>query len=936
MPESTDGRGGDSVSSSESRTKIDQLIITSPYEEPTEHWEYVRHRGRFERKPGRRSAGYLIASPDAQAFDDPGMRVEIPLVNQVRKRVAYWRNQGYPGVTGVTRRLLQYWMDPEEFDTRRFFFCQLEAAETFIWLKEAPPTEHVGIDIPGDGGAFARVCAKMATGSGKTVVMAMLIAWQILNKVYAPQDPRFSKSVLVVAPGLTVRRRLTVLDPRATDNYYRVFRIVPAALEEKLRQGRVKISNWHALAWETDQQLSKSRSVDKRGPKSDEAYIRDVLGPMAAAKNLLVINDEAHHAWRVSSDKKTPELNKADKDTATKWIGALDRIHRVRGILDCYDFSATPFVPGGRRSSEEALFGWIVSDFGLNDAIESGLVKTPRVVIRDDALPDAKTYRSRLYHIYNDKEVKDNLNRRVPPHTPLPDLVTNAYLLLGYDWEQTEELWRERGAKTPPVMITVTNRTETAARVKFAFDQSRIRIKKLCNPDKTLHIDSKVLGRAEAADEELDISEKISNKNEREEFLRQQVNTVGQIGQPGEQLQKVISVGMLSEGWDAKTVTHIMGLRAFSSQLLCEQVVGRGLRRTSYDINPETGLLDAEYVNIFGIPFTFLPHEKSDGNGVVPPIPMTRIAPDADKLQFEVSWPNIVRINHKLGTRLHLDMDGIEPLFIDAAKTVLSAETAPFIEGRPDITRLNAIELNKLGAHLRTQRTVFETARDIYASMKDNWTGGQTNLIAQLIRIIERLMASNTIQITPPSYAIHRLKRRVTLTLNMRRIADYVQHAVETKSAESRELILDQEHPIGSTSDMRPWFTRKPYGLAQRSHINYCVYDSTLEKAESANLDKAPEVDAWVKNDHLGFEVAYQHEGIFRKYRPDFIIRLTSGEHLIIETKGKEKPEDKSKLDYMREWVLAVNEHGGFGKWHFGVSWRAGDILGYIQRLSTG
>lgn len=409
---------------------IDRLIINSPYEEPARHWLYERETRLFKLVEGRRPAGYVKASEDSRAFDDPGIFVEIPLVNQIRSRVKAWRKADYPGVSSITKRLLEHWRDPEEFENRRFFFCQLEAVETLIWLLEAPAAERVGIEIPGDGGAFVRQCCKMATGSGKTIVMAMVIAWHILNKVTYPQDARFSKNALVVAPGLTVKSRLAVLEPTAEGNYYEAFRIVPPALLDKLRQGKVLIRNWHALSWDSEEQVKKRRSVDKRGVKSDEAYTREVLGEMANAHTLLVINDEAHHAWRVNLEAEGKYLRTRDlKDSAqeaTVWIGGLDRLHRSRGILTCYDFSATPFTPSGKKSSEEALFGWIVSDFGLNDAIESGLVKTPRVVVRDDAVPDAKTYKSRLYHIYNDPEVKDDLNRRAEPEEPLPDLVLNA------------------------------------------------------------------------------------------------------------------------------------------------------------------------------------------------------------------------------------------------------------------------------------------------------------------------------------------------------------------------------------------------------------------------------------------------------------------------------------------------------------------------------
>jgi hypothetical protein len=175
------------------RTTIDRLIINSPYEEPQRYWRYDRETRTFELVEGRRPAGYVVATPGSKSFDDPGIFVEIPLVNRIRPRVKAWREAGCPGVTSITKRLLAHWRDPEEFDRRRFFFCQLEAVETLIWLIEAPAAERVGIEIRGDGGDFLRRCCKMATGTGKTIVMAMTIAWHILNKVANPQDARFSK-----------------------------------------------------------------------------------------------------------------------------------------------------------------------------------------------------------------------------------------------------------------------------------------------------------------------------------------------------------------------------------------------------------------------------------------------------------------------------------------------------------------------------------------------------------------------------------------------------------------------------------------------------------------------------------------------------------------------------------------------------------------------
>ena len=927
------------------QSTIDQLIINRPYEEPEQHWRYNRERRTFSRQGGRRSAGYLIASGDSRTFDDPGVFVDIPLVNQIRPRVKAWRGAGYPGITSVTKRLLGYWTDREEYENRQFFFCQMEAVETLIWLTEAAHSEKVGLNIPTDGGHFRRLCAKMATGTGKTVVMAMAIAWHILNRVAYPQDTRFARNVLVVAPGLTVRSRLLVLEPSHPENYYEAFRVVPSPLLDRLRQGKVIVRNWHALNWETEEQIGRKRSVDKRGAKSDEAYVRDVLGDMANARNLLVVNDEAHHAWRVPAESKVKGVAKSDIEEATKWVGGLDRIDRARGILICYDFSATPFAPSGKRSSDEALFDWIVSDFGLNDAIESGLVKTPRVVVRDDAVPDAKTYKSRLYHIYNDLEVKDNLNRKAETHEPLPDLVTNGYHLLGYDWRETAKSWQEARFKTPPVMITVANRTETAARVKFAFDQRRVFIDELCDSERTLHIDSGVLKRAEESEEPIaevmaDTKDDSDNgaagqrltADQRAEQLRKIVDTVGRYGQPGEQIQNVISVGMLSEGWDAKTVTHIMGLRAFTSQLLCEQVVGRGLRRTAYEVNGATGMFDPEYVNIFGVPFTFLPHESDDNLAPKPPTPKTAIEPVAQKARFEIRWPNIIRIEHVYRPRLSLDWEKVQPLELNASETAQVAELAPIVDGKPDVSQLSSIDLEALAREYRTQKIVFETARDVYDQMQAGWQGSRESLIAQLVRLVERFILSDRLRITPPLFYQDDMRRRLIITLNMTKVVQHIWETVRFENTEGLEPVFDQDRPVRSTANMATWYTGKPCQFTDHSHINMCVYDSAWEASETFELDRNPLVDAWVKNDHLGFEVLYVHRGVVRKYRPDFIVRFKAGNLLVLETKGQEDEQTWAKRRALVEWTQAVNQHGGFGRWSAAVSVDPSDVKDVLAR----
>lgn len=922
---------------------IDHLIINSPYEEPRRHWDYNHHRMAFEIAEGRRPSGYTIASTTKKLINDPGVFVQIPLVNKIRGRVKEWRESGYAGVSGITKQLLEHWRDTEA-RSNRLFFCQLEAIETLIWIAEAPTAEKVGIEIPSDGGELARVCSKMATGTGKTIVMAMLIAWQSLNKINCPTKEGFAKDFLVIAPNLTVRRRLSVLLPSGEENYTDAFNVAPLGLREQLRQAKVVIRNWHALAWDTEERIEKKRSVDKRGAKSDEAYSREVLGELARSKNFVVINDEAHHAWRISAGAKLSREEKKDAEEATIWIGGLDRLNRARGIGTVYDFSATPFTPSGKNSSSENLFGWIVSDFGLTEAIESGLVKTPRVVIRDDGQL-ASDYKSKFYHLYTEPEVKSSLNKKGASDTEaLPPLIENAYALLGKDWRETAQVWRAAGIPVPPVLISVANQTETAARIKYAFDHENILISELCNPHKTLHIDSKVLESAEAfveeetsaetetEDEDPEAKRKLSKK-EQALRLRRMVDTVGKIGEIGEQIQHVISVGMLSEGWDTKTVTHIMGLRAFSSQLLCEQVVGRGLRRTSYDIDRETGLFDPEYVNIFGVPFAFMPHESPPDGEVKVSAPKQRIQPLAEKAEFEIRFPSVLRIESNLKPVLKLDLNKVEPLTLNAYDTREIAELAPVIEGKHDVTRLAEIDLEKIYSQVRLQSSIFRATLDIQKQIEPDWKGDFNSLFKQLVPVVESFIESDKLQISPEMFVDDK-RKRVLVRLNAAAIVNHLKPYIQKENVESYELIVDVNKPIISTGDMKAWDTSKPYDAFRKTHINLCVFDSRWEKTAAIHLDRSPHVVAWAKNDHLGFEIPYIFNGGGHKYRPDFLVKLSSDEILLIEIKGEEDQKDKTKREAMREWVRAVNQHGGFGRWHAepAVSKRPDDVPEILER----
>jgi len=888
-----------------SQKTIDRLIINSPYEEPREHWLYMREVQEFERRPGRRESGYWRASVrTARNFDDPGEFIPIQLVNQIRPRVKQWRDKGYPNVTGVTRKLLTFWQDGSQRD-QRLFWCQLEAIETAIWLTEASPAELQGLTIGNDGSEWQRHCLKLATGTGKTVVMAMLIAWQTLNKIANPTNPRFSRNIIVVAPGLTVRDRLQVLLPQNPDNFYQSFVLVDSAMWQELLQAKIVVTNWHHLAPINENYGPK---VIKKGPESDEAFFRRILPEFSNASNILVINDEAHHCHRPAQDEEAVE-----KEKATIWVSGIDRIHKARGVLKAYDLTATPFKPTGRLNQEEQLFGWIVSDFGLNDAIESGLVKTPKVAVRDDSVvgPDL---RSRLFHIY--PEVKEDLNRRAEPNEGLPDLVRNAVNILGGDWLKEKALWEKQNPprETPPVMIMICNRTETAARLEYSLVNGYCAVDELADSNHLLRIDQDALDKIESDEEDkLDKS-----KKELVEIAREKFNTVGKKGRPGDVVQCVIGVNMLSEGWDARTVTHILGLRAFDSQLLCEQVIGRGLRRISYDVN-DAGFFEPEYVVVFGVPFTFLPAEQQAGPPQPEP-PKTKIGPIPERGALEIKWPHVLRVEYKLSYFLDLDWDNLQKLTLSAEDAPTVVEVAPTIDNKPRYDLISQLDLDRLAEENRLQRIKLQSAARLHEQFGKNWEGDPGSHVGQLMQTLDKFLVSDKLELRIPRFAGTEKLKNIVIALNAQKIVNHVGQFIRSSSQEAPTAVLDPVRPVRSTATAMTWYTSKPTQPVKKSQLSHIVIDSGWEKVGlEFERDRIPRLISWVKNDHLGFEIFYLWQGQTKTYYPDYIIKFEDNRYLILEIKGQTTDQDKAKWQATREWVAAINANCSFGIWEFKV-----------------
>lgn len=958
----------------------------------------------------------------------------LELVNRIRERVDAWRAADYPGVTTVTRRLLEHWNDRDARE-HPFYFCQPEAIETLIWWVEGPAEYQQGIHVPGDGSPWERLCNKMATGSGKTVLMAMIITWQVLNALtYPKRNKDFSRAIFIVAPGLTVRERLQVLLPGNPANAFDEFVLCPDdGLRQRLNQAEVLVENWHSLM----PLKEPDRSVVKKGAESDEAFNRRVLGKLAGYKDLVVINDEAHHAYRISAEDKRDRETKRraeemglDMDEATRWIAGLDRIHKTRRIQRCFDLSATPFAPTGRANTDQGLFGWIISDFGLNDAIEGGLVKTPRVVVRDSALPNAATLRSKLYHLYREPEVCEDLNRRgAEPHEALPKLVQDAYTLLGADWKAALESWSKAGHLSPPVMLTVCNKTETAARIEHYFAKGDAYWPELHDRSRMLRVDSRVLEKAEIGEsasvssmakeklnaiiesiccapehkdklksykkpaeklnylielssipanekavvEELPESQRIEKlfahaplsteqrdyfrvakdyeaqlhaivraaglpedreeallDKKKEELLRQIVDNVGKPGTAGQSLQKVISVAMLSEGWDAKNVTHIMGLRAFTSQLLCEQVIGRGLRRVSYETD-ENGLFLPEYVNVFGVPLSIFQDVGEGGEPPAPPKPSSQIQSMPERNSLEIRWPNVLRVDPIVRPVLDVKWDEMEPLEIIPAQTPITADLAPAMGGAADMSKIKKIDLEKLPGEFRLQRLMFLAARKGFEELDGKYQGSADYLVVQLIRLMEQFFASDRLVI-PSQFHREPAPKRILLALNLDLIVQHLLRHIYARNTEHIEPIFDEEFPIGSTRYMRTWYTTKPCIPSQKSQISHVVGDSSWEGHTANVFEDSKLVQCYAKNDHLGFQIYYLWNGARRRYIPDFLARLANGKTLVLEIKGEDSPQNKAKRAALDAWVAGVNQKGGFGTWCWGVVFEPSQIQDVLAR----
>lgn len=989
---------------------IENPVINSPFEEPRRHFEFTNEGITNKVVEARRVSSYFmpIAKPKAKGkqaqllFDTEWTQDRIEenrFINQVRDRVGLWRQGNYPGVTKTTTRLLEYWTDLER--ERKLFFCQIEALETAIYLTEAARKygdtwiENEIRKANEDANPLLyRVAFKMATGSGKTVVMAMLIAWQTLNKLANKQDNRFSDAFLIATPGITIRDRLRVLLPNDPNNYYRLRDIVPAYQMDELCQGKIVITNFHAFQLRervkagklTKELLAQGReSPFKETPAQ---MVRRVCRELGNKKSIIVINDEAHHCYRRRVAADEPKLKGDDRKEAQKrneearvWISGLEAVKAKMGVKVAYDLSATPFflrgsgytkiTPDGTKVNEGLLFPWVVSDFSLIDAIESGIVKVPRVPVADDSMTgDQPTYRDLWLRIREHLPKKGRKTAAVSGEPKLPAELQGALHSL-YDnykkafqhWEQDEEA--QAKGLTPPVFIVVCNNTNVS---KIVFDyiagwekpigeETHVQAGALeifRNDDghggwlhrpNTILIDSEQLESGEAMSPEFkkiaarEIDEfkaeyrtrfpgRDAEKLTDEDLLREVMNTVGKAGKLGEHVKCVVSVSMLTEGWDANTVTHILGVRAFGTQLLCEQVVGRGLRRMSYSLNDE-GKFDAEYAEVYGVPFSFIPCAGGTAGPKPGPQP-TRVRALEERIACEITFPRL------LGYRYDIADGELEYKFDDDTKLALSTadiptvtENAPIV-GETSIHKLEELKSRRLQevefllAKLTLEKYFRGDGQKLTERPKEHRFDGEVKvwLFPQLLAITRDWLAECV------SCKDNTFKQLLLLVEFAHDASDRIYGSIVKGKPGTKTLmpLLQPYDTCGSTRYVDFDTTRPVYETdPDKCHISHVVADTeSWEQKMAQTLEDMPEVIRYVKNHNLGFTIPYTINGEEHRYYTDFIVHVDDGHgaddllNLIIEVTGQRRKDKAAKVATARNlWVPAVNNDGSFGRWNF-------------------
>lgn len=954
-----------------------QPVLTSPYNEPDRHWKIVNDEAQDEIASQRREADEpLPTTPGRQIQRDLKLDdrdVGHGLIDKLRSEVRLWRERGWPGTSNATRELLEYWSRaPGEGPVFSLFYAQREAIEAVIFLTEKGNGSHWMVrclKMLGDewNHGLTRLALRMATGTGKTAVMACLIAWYAVNRKREHRgDTRgLAKNVdrvVVICPGRTIKDRLRGLNPRARRNLYDEWRLVPPTLRRRLGSLSVDIVNWEKLQPKKDinyrdfeskkggtTNLTRSQAVQlasgeekAQTPESlDEMWERvleSVHGTRTKRERVVVLNDEGHHCWQRKEGEKPGT-----------WMEALHalREHPRMVLAQAIDLTATPIFinPAKTHLPEQAsrlkiasLVPWVISEFALMESMEAGLVKIPQPPKGDNTGKESPL--RNLFEANGGQKLVTIESMR---------LVREGAEILYEDYRDTSAAWQS--ANDPqvghPVLIVVANNKVNARAIyemlggrrnpEGGLERSDFEL--LSNVPRTGADESEceertilVLSKSnnpETAEEDqisggaLGLRE-VCKEGATEDELREVLQTVAQPGERGQSVRCVVSVGMLTEGWDCQRVTHILGYRKFGSQLLCEQTMGRALRRRDYENledveRRDNGLVErrlpAEYATVFGVPF-----ERQTGSGgriePSPPDKKTEVKPVLDRVdQYRIWVPDFASYT--------LSAPGVD-VTLDPSRVI---EAYP-VEGQESRTICWVTTAGKIGEIRTLSRRVdeqpgwgiWQLARELVLLLTqqaeeqgENKEIGQLRrgvLFGECLKVVREWLAHENIAVMESDLGGEGMRE-----LAKSAILDAL--TVEGKPAQKIGNPRDPRQELRSAGNWRPFLTGlKTIVELNRSELNVAACHSELEAVIARCLDSSKQVDAFVRNHGPErIEIPYKYKGGQANYVPDFFVRCPTKNgivpHIVLEGKGQPDERSEQKGWWTDNWWIPCANAAG-------------------------
>ena len=966
-----------------------QPILHSPYDEPDRHWALVDHQTTGEITPFRRPAEQPVPMGALRhqqlRLDDGAAETSnaASMIDVLRAEVRAWRERHWNDATENTRRLLEYWSRPPgEGAFHSPFYAQREAVETVVYLTEIADANHACVQRLKQLGndwsrGLTRLAIRMATGTGKTTVMAMLIAWYAVNRraEHRHASHRLARNIgriVVIAPGRTISSQLRRrLDPRHADNLYDAGSLLPLDLRPRLNNVVVTVLNYEKLQ---PRQAIGLATVEIGGRRTEaidwaradeashtpetysEMWDRLLHRPIDRhGDRIVVINDEAHHCWERKTGVRTTRRDGNDKGVWMEAIHALNDHPRYR-VAQTIDLTATPIfidppnahTPLGQPVDRaNPLVPWIISEFALTESMEAGLVTIPMPPRQTDAAPPGAL--QNLYEYNNGRDL-DTVDQRKK--------VLNAARLLYSDYEATFREWAEQARRDRsighPVLIVIVNSKKNARGMldmlggrrrerADAYDPPRGfdllsnvphpgATKRECSeqPARTILVYSSDKGAIEKSEgSRFDHGaigvEEVKNSRQLEEILA----TVAEPGRAGQHVRCVISVGMLTEGWDCQRVTHILGYRKFGSQLLCEQTMGRALRRHDYENRIEarrrdnrqvTERFEATYATVLGVPFDRY-GIKGVRNGPIVVKPRTEVrVVDERRGSHRIRVPDLrdYALVHTTPT-IRLDPDRVTTAHLLRRGVNIEITWA---QCRGPFGKTHVIKVAPTG---RPDTGIWKLASDLATKLADDCKDREdasyrsSRLFASCLRTVKAWLAHDKVHCERTDVLLDDDSRQEALHQILHAILDDEDAPIQKVGRPS-----DPRRPCRSAGAWRPFSTTLT-NIVQlnNSELNVAACHNRFETHIARALDEHSRIAAFIRNHGPErFEIPYKSGGKWARFVPDFIARAEPVEiphadrttstvvpHLVVEGKGPLDDKAADKGHWTADWWVPAANH---------------------------